>query len=236
MNGKSSFLLLALIGIFCIPLNCPADINIVFTEAADGGVDVVGSGSGMVTADRQTPDWDINDFMTEFLDESIGTSQISANTFSGSLDNLTTGQLGPLQNFDVDKDATTGDDLDFDTPAGDDPPNSFLAFLTGDEFEFSLTASFTVSNLAFSDLIEGTHIDLGGGADEIFGITTIVVEGKQAPLLGDVNCDGLVNLLDVDPFITLINRGGFSTKADMNEDGAVNLLDVVPFIDALGGN
>ena len=71
--------------------------------------------------------------------------------------------------------------------------------------------------------------------DEIFGTTTIVVEGEKT-LLGDVNCDGLINLLDVDPFVILLSRGGFSEKADMNEDGSVNLLDVDLFIAALSGN
>ena len=54
-------------------------------------------------------------------------------------------------------------------------------------------------------------------------------------MLGDVNCDGLVNLLDVDPFVDLISTGEFSDKADINMDGVVNLLDVTPFIALLNG-
>lgn len=49
-------------------------------------------------------------------------------------------------------------------------------------------------------------------------------------LLGDVNQDGFVNLLDVDPFIQLIALGVFQCEADTNQDGFVNLLDVDPFI------
>lgn len=59
--------------------------------------------------------------------------------------------------------------------------------------------------------------------------------GGDAGLLGDVNCDGLVNLLDVDPFVDLISTGEFSDKADINMDGVVNLLDVTPFIALLNG-
>ena len=235
MKNKYSVSFLALIGIVCISLNCLADINFVFTEAADGGVDVVGTGSGFASADRQTADWDLNNFTTDFLVEAVGNNQISADTVSGSLDNLTTGQLGPIQSFDVDKDAMTNDDIDFDTPLGDDPPDSSIAFLTGDEFVYSVTANFAVTTLAFSDLIVGTHINPDGELDEIFGTTTIVVEGEKT-LLGDVNCDGLINLLDVDPFVILLSRGGFSEKADMNEDGSVNLHDVDLFIAALSGN
>ena len=54
-------------------------------------------------------------------------------------------------------------------------------------------------------------------------------------LLGDINCDGAVNLLDVGPFVDLISSGEFSPKGDFDSDGAVNLLDVSPFIDTIAG-
>ncbi len=54
-------------------------------------------------------------------------------------------------------------------------------------------------------------------------------------LLGDVNCDGVVNLLDVAPFVDVVSGGGFNPKADINEDGQVNLLDVAPFVAILSG-
>ena len=54
-------------------------------------------------------------------------------------------------------------------------------------------------------------------------------------ILGDVNCDGSVDLLDVSPFVDLLISGEFSEKADINTDGAVDLLDVGPFVDLLAG-
>ena len=54
-------------------------------------------------------------------------------------------------------------------------------------------------------------------------------------ILGDVNLDGMVNLLDVGPFVELLGNGGFQAEADINQDGSVNLLDVGPFVDILGG-
>ncbi len=67
--------------------------------------------------------------------------------------------------------------------------------------------------------------------------TTMVLQGVAASeeIIGDVNCDGEVNLLDVAPFVDLITSGGFSTKADINEDGNVDLLDVGPFVELLAG-
>ena len=54
-------------------------------------------------------------------------------------------------------------------------------------------------------------------------------------LLGDVNCDGVVNLLDVSPFVSLLANGEYQDKADINQDGGVNLLDVSPFVFLLSG-
>ena len=49
-------------------------------------------------------------------------------------------------------------------------------------------------------------------------------------LLGDINRDGVVNFLDIAPFITLISTGVFSSEADIDGNGAVNFLDISPFI------
>lgn len=50
-------------------------------------------------------------------------------------------------------------------------------------------------------------------------------------LLGDINGDGVVDLLDIAPFVDLVVRSGFQNEADINQDGSVDLLDVVPFVD-----
>ena len=55
----------------------------------------------------------------------------------------------------------------------------------------------------------------------------------MTPALGDVNGDGVVNLLDVLPFVQLLSAGEFLCAADINVDGSVNLLDVGPFVDLL---
>ncbi|MEM9409888.1 MAG: dockerin type I domain-containing protein [Planctomycetota bacterium] len=70
------------------------------------------------------------------------------------------------------------------------------------------------------------------------GIPNFTITGEQLvePILhGDLNCDGLVNLLDVSPFIDVVSSGEFDVKADVNQDGLVNLLDVSPFVEILSG-
>ena len=64
--------------------------------------------------------------------------------------------------------------------------------------------------------------------DQLFLVPDVV-------LLGDVNLDGVVNLLDVTPFVELLTSGEYLEEADTNLDGLVNLLDVQPFIDLLSG-
>jgi hypothetical protein len=64
----------------------------------------------------------------------------------------------------------------------------------------------------------------------------IDVRGGLLPLPGDVNLDGAVNGLDVDPFVDVLVNSQFHLAADMNADGAVSGLDVAPFVAAvLGG-
>lgn len=52
-------------------------------------------------------------------------------------------------------------------------------------------------------------------------------------LIGDVNRDGAINLIDVGPFVDALSGSYFQFEADINEDGAVNALDISPFVDLL---
>ena len=52
-------------------------------------------------------------------------------------------------------------------------------------------------------------------------------------LRGDVNLDGMVNFLDIAPFILRLSEMENQAEADVNADGMVNFLDISPFIQAL---
>jgi hypothetical protein len=78
--------------------------------------------------------------------------------------------------------------------------------------------------------------DDGGDNAILIALPTVVPPGGLPPvLLGDVNLDGVVNGLDVDPFVGLVTGGVFQPEGDMNEDGVVNGLDVDPFVAAVVG-
>ena len=81
-----------------------------------------------------------------------------------------------------------------------------------------------------SDLGEGSVIEAGVDAVSIKQLAC-----SADVMHGDVNLDGVVNLLDVQGFVNLISNGEFQAEADVNKDGVVNLLDVEPFIDLIGG-
>ena len=49
-------------------------------------------------------------------------------------------------------------------------------------------------------------------------------------LLGDANQDGVVDFLDITPFINLLTSGTYLAQADTNEDGVVNFADISSFI------
>ena len=82
-----------------------------------------------------------------------------------------------------------------------------------------------------SDLGDGSVVEAG-----VDGVEIMLIECfDDEILLGDVNQDGEVNLLDVGPFVALLSSGEFQAEADMNQDGSVNLLDIEMFVAALSG-
>ncbi len=102
-----------------------------------------------------------------------------------------------------------------------------------------ITAEFTTdagqTSIVFNFSIP-ERIPVGENENDNCIYNALVVHELGEFLLGDVNCDGSVDLLDVGPFVELLTTGGFSPKADINSDGIVDLLDVTPFVDLLTGN
>ena len=63
----------------------------------------------------------------------------------------------------------------------------------------------------------------------------IISPGVVDCLLGDVDMNGAVEFLDIQPFIDVLAGNGFQCEADIDEDGMVTFLDIQPFIDILAG-
>lgn len=105
------------------------------------------------------------------------------------------------------------------------------AFLFG---KVTLTAigPGNVSLMTVTD--ESGCVDNGQVVTPVYGGLSVNVVG-QSCLLGDVNDDGVVDLLDVPAFVQALLDMEFSCQADINEDGLLDLQDVDPFVEFLLG-
>ena len=130
---------------------------------------------------------------------------------------LSNNAQGPLANFDPE----LGYSWRFlDTQLGfSGAPIDSLNFVV-DDTQFALANGISAG--LFSVQADGTQ-----------GLA-VVYQPEEKVLLGDVNLDGAVNLLDVDFFIARLSTGTYQAEADCNEDGEINLLDVDSFIAILG--
>ena len=75
-----------------------------------------------------------------------------------------------------------------------------------------------------------SEVDRGVFIDQFEPGATLTVTLTPELLLGDCNLDGVVNFLDVGPFILLLRTRDYRAQADMDEDGVVSFLDIIPFV------
>jgi len=54
--------------------------------------------------------------------------------------------------------------------------------------------------------------------------------------IGDLNGDGIVNILDVIAVVNLVLGGEYNNSADLNSDGNMDILDVVLIVNLILGN
>ena len=62
-----------------------------------------------------------------------------------------------------------------------------------------------------------------------------ILASASSVLLGDADMNGVVNFLDIAPFIGILTGNEFQAESDCNQDGDVNFLDIAPFIALLVG-
>lgn len=147
------------------------------------------------------------------------------------------------ESFDANSSSTNPLYLTFDLdPTGTSElgtlsANAFYAFTitsnstTNPNFRIvhSLIDQFADGNGIFADANGG--LELRDGNDAVF-----FLQGTGSFAIGDVNCDGLIDFSDINPFIAVFVSGEFSDKADIDRNGIVDFLDIPPFILLLAGN
>ena len=52
-------------------------------------------------------------------------------------------------------------------------------------------------------------------------------------LNGDVNVDGVVNILDVVLLVNMVLSDEYNASADINNDGVINILDIVALVNII---
>ena len=73
-----------------------------------------------------------------------------------------------------------------------------------------------------------------GLSEEVFEDQAVAAFSTSI-LLGDVSGDGVIDFLDISPFITVLATGAFQEEADIDGNGVVDFLDISPFIAILSG-
>ena len=58
----------------------------------------------------------------------------------------------------------------------------------------------------------------------------------ESEIQGDLNGDGVIDILDLITLVNMILNGEYSIIADLNEDGVVNILDIVIYKNIILGN
>lgn len=118
------------------------------------------------------------------------------------------------------------------------------------KIEFNGMSGYTASNLSLAEGNDGTWTTGGndgtweGYAYEVafnvnkqcrFETIIVTVAAGEAPLVGDVNQDGSVNIADVTALIDyLLNDASAApVEADVNQDGIVNVADLADLIDLM---
>ena len=51
--------------------------------------------------------------------------------------------------------------------------------------------------------------------------------------MGDINDDGILNVLDIVLMVNMVLDDGYDEIADMNGDGIINILDIVTLINTI---
>ena len=180
---------------------------------------------------------DVQDYII-FNNSTNGDGTVSVSTANITNSNRTTGFGGNVHAMDADNDG----DMDMAVCDVDvDIPGCSRVFCTLRN-NGSGGLSDPNNGLTMSWNVFGSHdccwIDINrDGYLDLFIATCSnyhMFVNDEPFVLCDINLDGVVNLLDVSPFIDLLGSGEYLLQGDTNSDGVINLLDVSGFIDCLG--
>ncbi len=121
-------------------------------------------------------------------------------------------------------------------------PMTFAGLGAGTGTEFDGTGSAFIGFRTFLGDVGWFRMEFSTGGDVTYFEGQLgtrqsnVFVGGESVLIGDVNCDKSIDLLDVQPFVEILLSGLYEAKADINSDNEVDLLDVAPLVDLISGS
>ena len=95
------------------------------------------------------------------------------------------------------------------------------------------TGSSTEMFISFSENIGVVLLTNSNNYDAMIQIENNLfdfAEETNFMLIGDINNDGIINILDIIQTVNLILVNQYSNSADINDDGIVNILDIVQIV------
>ena len=157
-----------------------------------------------------------------------------------ALTNLTNGetfQFGPAENItnlsNMDLPDLTMGTFAPEGPQNPASSNNLMRFTFETPLQFAAGEEILIGETGNDPALQ-TGGTPGVGLEQI--VLTIDGDGGLDDGHGDVNLDGIVNFLDIAPFINVLSSGGSpaeESQADCSGDGVVSFLDISPFIQAL---
>ena len=85
-----------------------------------------------------------------------------------------------------------------------------------------------IYDVALDSMVSNIYVDNGSGGD--YFLPSFWVEDK---LEGDLNSDGIVNVLDIVQTVNLVLTNEYEGNGDLNGDGIVNVLDIVQLVNII---
>ena len=137
--------------------------------------------------------------------------------------------------------AGTGDEYNYSQCNGNDCSDTWNAYLikfdnTGNiDFETTFS-SLDLYNYAYD--WAGEDIDLTDDGGAIIAIDNgqfgfLKIDGIQTNLIGDINLDSMVDILDVVILVNVVLGLEENNISDINQDNTVNILDIVQLINII---
>ena len=92
----------------------------------------------------------------------------------------------------------------------------------------------SVDGSLLEDEVDRAYIVINSNASESTAIIPINVQLGNNDLIGDINGDTIIIVIDVVLLVSIVLNGGeYNPNADLNNDGIMNVLDVVILVNLI---